>query len=44
MIVLAMIGVFCFFYMKLSIALSRSVKYCFEILMGDFTESVDCSW
>ena len=42
-IVLAILG-FLIFHMKLIIVLSSSVKNCFEILRGDFTESIDCFW
>ena len=34
---------FCFFHMKLSIVLSRSVKKCIDF-EGDCVESVHCFW
>ena len=42
-IVLAIL-VFLFFQIKLIILLSRSVENFVGILMGDFTESIDCFW
>ena len=41
-IVLAVLGIL-FFHMKLRIALSRSIKICWNF-DGDFAESVDWFW